>query len=129
MQSKIPLVPILASEVHKSRGYILSIFYFLVTFFNLTNLWPRFLKRTYISLDLSLKFKRDRWSNETHKVFSLGSIYILADFSLKGLCAEFQMSLQAKMAMPDSQQYLKNLNLIRNVEDTVVLLTLKVFNS
>ena len=129
MQSKIPLVPILASEVHKSRGYILSIFYFLVTFFNLTNLWPRFFKRTYISLDLSLKFKRDRWSNETHKVFSLGSIYILADISLKGLYAEFQMFLKAKMAIPDSQQYPKNLDLIKHVEDTVVLLTLKVFNS
>ena len=41
------------------------------------------------------------------------------------------MTLHAKMeiAMPDLQQYPRNLKLIKNVEDTVVVLALKVFHS
>jgi len=40
----------------------------------------------------------------------------------KGTVSEFQVTLDAKMAMPDSQRYLWNLYLINNVEDIVVFL-------
>ena len=39
------------------------------------------------------------------------------------------MTLQARMTMPDSQWYPLNISLIDTVEDIVVFLGLKVFNS
>ena len=39
------------------------------------------------------------------------------------------MALRQKMPMPDLQRYPRNFNLIKNVEETVVFLTQKVFNS
>ena len=42
---------------------------------------------------------------------------------------QFQVTLHAKLAMPDLQRYPWNLYLISNVEDIVVFLGLKVFIS
>ena len=43
--------------------------------------------------------------------------------------AQFQVTLQTKVAMPDLQRYPCHPNLVQNVEDIVVFLTRKVFIS
>ena len=49
--------------------------------------------------------------------------------SHQGTVSVFQVTLHAKMAMPDLQRYPLNLNLIKNVEETVIFLTRKMFVS
>ena len=43
--------------------------------------------------------------------------------------AKFQVTLYAKMAMPDLQRYPGNLYLVTSLEDIVIFLGLKVLNS
>ena len=52
-----------------------------------------------------------------------------SDKGLKGLWAKFKVTLHGKMAMPDLQRYPWNFIRIKNVEDTVIFLTRKVFIS
>ena len=55
--------------------------------------------------------------------------FYISRFVQRTVIAYYQVTLHLNMIMPDLQQYPGNLNLIKDVEDTVVFLTPKMFIS